>query len=61
MAYILAQRHQSTLARFARSNVMIGFDYDGTLAPIVSVPARASMRGKTRRLLRAVSPAYRAW
>ena len=58
MAYILAQRHQSTLARFARSNVMIGFDYDGTLAPIVSVPARASMRGKTRRLLRAVARRY---
>ena len=61
MAYILAQRHLPTLARFACSNVMIGFDYDGTLAPIVSVPARASMRGETRRLLRAVARRYRAW
>src|SRR3972149_3717809 len=53
MAHILARRHLPTLARFAASKVMIGLDYDGTLAPIVSRPARARMRRTTRRLLRA--------
>jgi hypothetical protein len=35
MRHILASRHVPTLASFAVSTVLIGFDYDGTLAPIV--------------------------
>jgi trehalose 6-phosphate phosphatase len=58
MRHILAKRHVSELTAFATSNVLIAFDYDGTLAPISSVPERAPMRAKTRRLLRAVSERY---
>ena len=51
MKAILAKRHRGVLADFAYSNVLIGFDFDGTLAPIVPTPARARMRATTRRLL----------
>jgi trehalose 6-phosphate phosphatase len=37
---------------------LIALDYDGTLAPIVSDPGRATMRPMTRRLLEAVSKLY---
>ena len=43
---------------FAWSNVLLSFDYDGTLAPLVSAPARATMRMSTRRLLRRASTLY---
>jgi trehalose 6-phosphate phosphatase len=56
--HILAKRHKSTLELFARSNVLLAFDYDGTLAPIVSTPRLARMRQKTRRLLTAVAKRY---
>jgi len=55
---ILARRHSKTLAAFASSNVLIGFDYDGTLAPIVTDPAVAEMRPATRRLLASVAARY---
>jgi trehalose 6-phosphate phosphatase len=55
---ILAKRHQPTLAAFAWSNVLVAFDYDGTLAPIVANPQQAKMRRKTRRLLTAVARRY---
>lgn len=58
MHHILAQRHRRTLGSFACSNVLLAFDYDGTLAPIVSDPARASMRRTTRRLLKALAKRY---
>jgi len=58
MHHILAARHFPTLASFAVSNALIGFDYDGTLAPIVRSPTRAAMRPATRRLLTAVSERY---
>jgi trehalose 6-phosphate phosphatase len=35
---------------FAWSNVLLAFDYDGTLAPLVAAPHRARMRVSTRRL-----------
>jgi len=34
-----------------RSRPLLAFDYDGTLAPIVSDPARAAVRTGTRELL----------
>jgi trehalose 6-phosphate phosphatase len=58
MRHILAQRQGSTLAHFAASNVLLAFDYDGTLAPIASRPADARLRRATRRLLKAVAIRY---
>src|SRR5262245_28069561 len=58
MRYILAQRNARVLARFARSNVLVTLDYDGTLAPIVADPAAATMRRRTRRLLERLTQRY---
>ena len=58
MRYILATRHLPVLERFAASNVLLAFDFDGTLAPIVRDPAAARMRPSTRRLLRGVAGRY---
>lgn len=55
---ILARRNLPALAGFASSNVLLAFDYDGTLAPIVQTPAHARMRPETRRLLTAVARRY---
>jgi trehalose 6-phosphate phosphatase len=55
---ILAARNRGVVAGFAYSNVLIGFDFDGTLAPIVAQPARARMRAATRRLLSRVATMY---
>lgn len=43
---------------FASSNVLLAFDFDGTLAPLVSAPAHATMRASTRRLLKRASKLY---
>lgn len=48
MRSILALAHRHVLERFARSNVLLGFDYDGTLAPIAESPDGARMRDETR-------------
>ncbi len=58
MRDILAERHREVLARFAWSNVLLAFDYDGTLAPIVADPSRAVMRATTRDLLDRVCARY---
>lgn len=58
MGNILAANHRSILSAFAFSRVLIGLDYDGTLAPIDSNPARAHMRQRTRRLLGCVAQYY---
>jgi trehalose 6-phosphate phosphatase len=58
MRHILARRHIRKLAEFASSNVLVALDFDGTLAPIVSEPARARMRPHTRRLLAKVARRY---
>ncbi|MBI2187537.1 MAG: trehalose-phosphatase [Acidobacteria bacterium] len=55
---ILASRHTAALAQFAASNVLVAFDYDGTLAPIAPTPPAARMRPSTRRLLAAVARLY---
>src|ERR1051326_126116 len=55
---ILAQKNAAVLASFASSNVLLGFDFDGTLAPIALTPERARMRPRTRRLLAAVARRY---
>ena len=58
MPDILTHRSITTLAHFASSNVLVAFDYDGTLAAIASQPTRARMRVRTERLLRAVAERY---
>lgn len=55
---ILAQRHLPVLAGFAESNVLLAFDFDGTLAPIARTPQAARMRPTTRRLLARVARSY---
>jgi trehalose 6-phosphate phosphatase len=46
------------LAEFSASNVLVAFDYDGTLAPIADDPRRAALRSRTRQLLRRVAALY---
>ena len=58
MPLILGRRSLPALADFAQSNVLIAFDFDGTLAPIVVNPDRARMRVRTRRLLEMVAVRY---
>jgi trehalose 6-phosphate phosphatase len=58
MQPLLSPAHRGLLAQFAFSNVMVAFDYDGTLAPIVENPRRARMRPSTRALLRQVAERY---
>jgi trehalose 6-phosphate phosphatase len=55
---ILTAPHLRTLAGFALSNVLVAFDYDGTLAPIAARPEEAHMRPDTRALLTSVARAY---
>jgi trehalose 6-phosphate phosphatase len=55
---IFTPQHLRTLAGFALSNVLLAFDYDGTLAPITARPEDARMRSATRRLLTLVARAY---
>jgi trehalose 6-phosphate phosphatase len=58
VTYLFARTNQQLLEMFAWSNVLLAFDYDGTLAPLVSTPTRAAMRPSTRRLLRRASRLY---
>ena len=58
MKHILAPAQREILAQLAFSNVLLGFDFDGTLAPIVADPARAAMRATTRRLFAGLCECY---
>lgn len=58
MLTILAEDQRAMLAGFAHSNVLLAFDYDGTLAPIAATPASARMRRDTRRLLTVAARLY---
>jgi trehalose 6-phosphate phosphatase len=58
MRHILARLHRPLLEQFAWSQVLVAFDFDGTLAPIVADPAVAAMSPSTRRLFRAVATLY---
>lgn len=55
---ILVEPYLATLKWFALSNVLLAFDYDGTLAPIADTPRAARMRERTRRLLSRVAHLY---
>ena len=56
--YLLSRSGREALAEFVRADVLLGFDFDGTLAPIVGRRNGAGMRPATRRLLRAVARRY---
>jgi trehalose 6-phosphate phosphatase len=58
MAHILATSHLATHEAFAASQVLLAFDFDGTLAPITSADNRAQMRARTRRLLTEIAKRY---
>jgi trehalose 6-phosphate phosphatase len=58
VTYLFSRPNQDLLEMFAWSNVLLAFDYDGTLAPLVNAPAHATMRASTRRLLRRASTLY---
>jgi trehalose 6-phosphate phosphatase len=58
MKSILAPQSRPVLRALARGRVLLAFDFDGTLAPIVAVPARAHLRPRTRELLANVARKY---
>jgi len=57
MRWALSRKSREVLRRFMTSDVLLAFDFDGTLAPIVNDPDRARMRFTTRRLLRRLAGA----
>lgn len=72
MQDLLHARHRHALARFAgidgEAPVLLAFDYDGVLAPLVKKPGGARMRRSTRALLVRLARLYpvavvsgRAW
>jgi len=58
MMDILREQNRDVLAEFAGSNVLLAFDFDGTLASIVAEPAHARMRSETSRLLKDAASLY---
>jgi trehalose 6-phosphate phosphatase len=58
MKSLLAPQNRAALRRLARGRVLLAFDFDGTLAPIVADPAAAQLRPQTRRLLTDVARKY---
>lgn len=70
MKDVLHRRHRAALARFVGPDrsVLLAFDYDGVLAPLVKQPSGAHMRPSTRALLAELARRYpvavvsgRAW
>ncbi|MBK7857882.1 MAG: trehalose-phosphatase [Archangiaceae bacterium] len=51
MLDILAKANLGVLRRFARSRVLLAFDFDGTLSPMVAEPQKARLRPRTAELL----------
>ena len=58
MRHILAPRNLKVLEQYADANVLLAFDYDGTLAPIMGNPAKARMRARTKKALDQVALRY---
>lgn len=58
MKRLFAQRNLELLAQLAWSKVLLAFDYDGTLAPIVADRELAGMRPNTKRLFAEVCRLY---
>ncbi len=60
MTSVLRGPPLALLLDYARSRVLLGLDFDGTLAPIVARPSQARMRPSTRRLLARAAALYPA-
>lgn len=58
MRNILAPRNLSVLHAFAQQKVLLAFDFDGTLSPIVRDPDAATMRLRTRQLMEQLALRY---
>jgi trehalose 6-phosphate phosphatase len=58
MNNVLSEGELPVLRSFTSSDVLLAFDFDGTLAPIVDDPAQAYMTSNTRELLWQVSRRY---
>jgi len=58
MKPLLSPNHIEVLERFARGRLLVAFDYDGTLAPIVNDRTEARMRSVTEELFMKVSDLY---
>lgn len=58
MKYVLSRAQRAVLARHLAANVALVFDFDGTLSPIVRDPDAATMRPRTRALLRKLALRY---
>ncbi|MCC7535126.1 MAG: trehalose-phosphatase [Deltaproteobacteria bacterium] len=58
MRHVLSNGGREILAQMAWSKVLLGFDFDGTLAPIVTDPAAATMPRAHRARLVAVAQRY---
>jgi trehalose 6-phosphate phosphatase len=58
MHNILNRPHSGVLEHFAWSRVLVAFDFDGTLAPIVQDPGDACVRPATARLCRRLATLY---
>ena len=58
MKNILSREQAATLLAFARQRLLLAFDFDGTLAPIVRDPEAAAMRARTAKLLAQVARRY---
>jgi trehalose 6-phosphate phosphatase len=55
---ILAQAQREVLEQLAWSNVLLGFDFDGTLVPIRADPASVELSRATRKLLGELAGLY---
>lgn len=58
MRHLLARPQRALVEQFARSRLLLAFDFDGTLAPIVREPEAARMRSATRALLARAAASY---
>lgn len=58
MIDLLAPEQRGFVTQLAWSEVLLAFDYDGTLAPIVADRDRAEMRAQTARLFKLLCSAY---
>jgi trehalose 6-phosphate phosphatase len=58
MKHILAAAQNRILEQLSWSDVLLGFDFDGTLAPSVSDPDRAAPRARTLRKLGELARLY---
>ncbi|MBI2894361.1 MAG: trehalose-phosphatase [Deltaproteobacteria bacterium] len=58
MKNILSQANRDVLEELTCSRLLLAFDYDGTLAPIVTDPERALLRRETRELLATLTKIY---